>query len=98
MEEKKLTGYPSIDKKHIKNAKRVRAALDDIERNHNHSWYKEIMLRNAKNLNGVAIFYRGREITYSEMSDYSCRLASALKKENIGFHDEIIVCMSNLPD
>lgn len=95
---KKLTGYPSIDKKHIKNAKRVREALDDIERNHNHSWYKEIMLRNEKNLNRAAIFYRGREITYAEMNDYSGRLASALKKESIGFRDEIIVCMSNLPE
>ena len=57
---------PSQQKRHIKRKRRVKRALEDLQRNHNHSWYDEIMLRNKENMDKLAIFYRGKGISYQE--------------------------------
>lgn len=41
--------------------------LEEIEKNHNHSWYKELYFRNKNNLDDVALIYRNNKITYKKM-------------------------------
>lgn len=89
---------PSQEKRFVKNPKKVKAALSDLQKNHNHSWYHEIMKRNKDNMNGIAIFYRDTEITYAEMKKVSLDVAKSLKKMGIIKGSEIIVCMPNIPE
>ena len=50
-----------------KKRKQAQKVLLDLKKNHNWSWIKEINERNKNNLNDVALFYRGTEITYNEL-------------------------------
>lgn len=89
---------PSQQKRHVKNKRKVNKALEDLQRNHNHSWYKEIMLRNKDNMDNFAIFYRGNEISYRKMQEISIKYAKALKAMGISKGEEIIACMANIPE
>lgn len=74
------------------------AALKNIEKNHNHSWYQELLNRNKDNMNETALFYRGRKITFQEMFDNSDKLAKSLYSEGIRKGDEIPACLANTPE
>ena len=50
-----------------KKRKQVLEIMDDINQNHNTSWYRELRNRAEKDFDAVAIFYRGRYITFREM-------------------------------
>lgn len=90
--------YPSMDKRWVKNPRKVKTILDDLQKNHNHSWYQEIMKRNKHNLDGLAIFYRGNEITYRQMLEHAEALARALKRNGFTKGDEIVACLPNIPE
>lgn len=49
-------------------------------------------------MSGTAVFYRGTEITYSQLNGYSLSAAKALKNMNAAKGSEIIVCMPNIPE
>lgn len=91
---------PSIKKNHIKNPKRVTKALRDLDINHNWSWYEEIYDRWLKQnkFDSEAIFYRGNSITAKEMFAKADDLAKSLDKIGIKKGDEILACMSNVPE
>lgn len=89
---------PSQQKRHIKRKRRVKRALEDLQRNHNHSWYDEIMLRNKENMDKLAIFYRGKGISYQEMKAFSIEYAKSLKAMGISKGEEIVACMANIPE
>lgn len=89
---------PSQQRRHVKNKRKVNRALEDLQQNHNHSWYKEIMLRNKDNMDNTAIFYRGNEISYREMQEISIKFARSLKAMGISKGNEIIACMANIPE
>ena len=76
----------------------LKKVLDDIERNHNHSWYEEIYQRNKQTLSDVALLYRGTKITYDEMFERMRKYARSLKELGINSTNEIPVCMSNTPE
>ena len=81
--------------KSLANADKV---IKDLKETRNWSWYKELEYRNSDNLDSVALFYRGNEITYREMFDKMQQYAKSLKAAGIKKGDEIPVCMSNSPE
>ena len=81
-----------------KNDTFIQRVLDDLEQNHNHSWYEELYIRNKETLDDVALFYRGTEVSYGEMFDKMYQYAKALKIQSIKKGTEIPICMSNTPE
>ncbi len=88
----------NIARKKAKNDKFINDVLNDLQQNHNHSWYDELYLRNKDSLNDIALFYRGTEITYGEMFDKMMDYAKSLRSMGIGEESEIPICMSNTPE
>lgn len=86
------------DYKKNKKKRFIDSVLDDLQRNHNHSWYEELYLRNKDNLNDIALFYRGTEVTYGEMFEKMQEYAKSLKSLGIEKKNEIPICMSNTPE
>ncbi len=73
-------------------------AIEDINKNHNHAWDKEIELRNIDNLAKEALFYRGNVITYKEMFSKRNLVAASLLELGLKKGDIIPLCMSNTPE
>ncbi len=86
------------DSRKLKKDKFINSVLDDLEKNHNHSWYDELYNRNKNNLDDVALFYRGTEVTYGEMFEKMREYAKSLKSLDIEKGNEIPICMSNTPE
>ena len=72
--------------------------LEDLQQNHNHTWYEELYLRNRNWLDDTALFYRGSNISYGTMFDTMQRYAKALRAYGLQEGDEIPVCMANIPE
>ena len=72
--------------------------IKDLKLNRNWSWYKELKFRNVKNLDKVALYYRGYTYTYREMFQKMDEYANALNQYGIKKGDEIPICMSNTPE
>lgn len=92
--EKKLTGYPSIDKPWLKyySEEAINAPLPEG------TMYEYIYNRNLDNFGRVAMNYYGKNIIYGEMFQQISRMAGAL--EGVGIHegDVVTVAMINAPD
>lgn len=82
----------------MKKSLKVKNALLDLEKNHNHSLYDEIKLRSIDIPNKVAILYRGKKITYKEMFENVEKYVKSMTKLGIKENDEIPVCMANCPE
>ncbi len=101
---KLLTKEGQILKKNIEERKKekkdkwIEGVLEDLQKNHNHSWYDELFLRNKNNLDDKALFYRGNEITYREMFEKMQEYAKSLKTLGIKEESEIPICISNTPE
>lgn len=93
-----MNTLPSQRKKHIRNTGKINRALEDLQQNHNHSWYDEVMDRNKENMNMPAISYRGNEVTYKKMKENSIDYIKSLKAMGISKGREIIACMANIPE
>ena len=83
--------YPSSRIVRTKKGRKAIAALIDLEKNHNHSWYEEIALRARKHPGKTALFYRGTEISYRDMLIKADNLAKYLADKGIVAGDEIPV-------
>lgn len=81
-----------------KNSSKYNSAIEDINKNHNHAWDKEIELRNIDNLKKEALFYRGNVITYKEMFSKRNLVAASLLELGVKKGDTIPLCMSNTPE
>ena len=71
---------------------------DDINKNRNHCWLKEIYERHKDELDREILYYFGKNITYKELFDESIALAKALKANGIGKGDEFVVCIDRIPE
>lgn len=80
------------------NSSKAKAIIEAFERDHDHSWYEEIYLRNKNTLNDTAIFYRGNCISYKSMFDQMRSLAAAMQSVGVKKGTEIPVCLSNSPE
>lgn len=87
-------------KRIIKTKKGLKAikALIDIKNNYDISWYQYLKDRNLKNMNDVALFYRGTKITFQEMFDKADELIKSMAKIGLHIGDEIGVCVTNSPE
>ena len=86
------------ERKKEKNDKFIKSVLEDLEQNHNHSWYEEIYNRNKDTLDDIALFYRGTEISYKEMFEHMKEYAKSLRQLGVEKGIEIPICMSNTPE
>lgn len=81
-----------------KSSSKYNSAIEDINKNHNHAWDREIELRNIDNLKKEALFYRGNVITYKEMFSKRNLVAASLLELGLKKGDTIPLCMSNTPE
>lgn len=86
------------ERKKEKNKKFIEGVLEELEQNHNHSWYEELYLRNKDTLDDIALFYRGTEVTYGEMFEKMRQYAKSLKIQGVEKGIEIPICMDNTPE
>lgn len=94
-----FSSFPSFQRRHVKDKKRLEEVYADLEENHNHSWITEVFRRNLrKNDNRAALFYRGTTVTYQEMFDKVKEVAKALRAQGIGPGDRVAMCVSNCPE
>lgn len=71
---------------------------ESILRDHNHSWYEDIYLRNKDTKEKNALFYRGTYVTYGEFFCLVEAYAKALKQYGVSKGDEFIACVRQTPD
>ena len=76
----------------------AKRALDDLEKNHDTSWFMEIYKRNINNLDSVALLYRGNKISYKEMFNKAYDYAKSLKQMGFNENSCIPICMPNIPE
>ena len=92
--EKKLTGYPSIDKPWLKyySEEAINAPLPEC------TIYEYVWQHNKEHLDEVALEYFGCKITYKKMFDHVESCAKAFKKLGIARGDSIGLCTSGVPE
>ena len=80
--------------------KKSKKVLDSIEQNNNNSWALFMYERNVStnSMNKVAIKYRGKKITYSDMYSKVFEYCKALKAAGVKKGDQVPVCISNIPE
>ncbi len=89
----------SLLKKHVKSQKKVQEIIQDIEKNHNWSWYREMFDRNKDNLDLLALTYRrDTKITYQEMFNRATEMAKSLRTMGIKKGMNIPMCAANTPE
>ena len=93
-EEKKLTGYPSIDKPWLKyySEEAINAPLPEC------TMYEYIKNKNGDNSDRIAINYYGNNISYHKFFKQIETVASALENIGIKENDIVTVCMINSPE
>lgn len=90
--EKKLTGYPSIDKPWLKYYEQERKEF------HHTSLYDYLKESNKDNFHLYAMRYLGRKFTYLQMFEHIQRLSSVFTQEGIKEKDKVVVLALNTPD
>lgn len=94
MENRKSTGYPSIDKPWLKyySQEAIEIPLPNC------TMYEFIFRNNEDNFNRIAVNYYGTTVTYGQMFQEISYLAGTLEKEGIKEGDIVTVCMINSPE
>jgi long-chain acyl-CoA synthetase len=94
MEEKKLTGYPSIDKPWLKyySEEAINTPLPEC------TAYELINRGNAGHPDDIALIYFDRKITYKQLFDEIERAAKAFAVFGVTQGDIVILCMVNMPE
>lgn len=77
---------------------KTRQILKEIDEKRNHSWIKEIWIRNKNGLDNTAIIYRGQKFTYKEFFMMSYKYAKSLKARGMQKGQEFICCIENTPE
>ncbi len=78
--------------------RKLKSILLNIEQEHNHSWYCEMIKRSGEVSNMPALFYRGSKITFQEMMETADKVAGSLKCAGVKPGSEVAVCMANVPE
>ncbi len=94
MNTKELTGYPSIDKPWLKyySEEAINAPLPEG------SLYEYMISQNRNNMDGIALNYFGKKITYSEFDGRINDCAKALTKCGVKQGDVVSLCMLTMPE
>lgn len=93
-DEKKLTGYPSIDKPWLKyyNEEAISEPLPEC------SIYEYIWENNKDHLDDVALVFCDRDITYRDLFENIEHIAQVLLTNGISKSDIVTVCIPNTPE
>ena len=93
MEEKKMTGYPSIDKPWLKyyTKEAINAPLPEC------TMYEYVWNNNKDHLQDVAIVYFGRKITYKELFKHIDQTAVAFSKLGVKRGDIVTIQSLSVP-
>ncbi len=96
MEEKKLTGYPSIDKPWLKyyGEEAVKYVSDKIDQ----SAYQYMVESNKQRMHYVSIEYFGVKVTYKKLYQEIKKVAKALRSKGISKGDFVTLCLPNIPE
>lgn len=93
-EEKKLTGYPSIDKPWLKYYTKKAPAIPSPDM----SMYAFLRENNKSNLEYTAMNYYGRKISFRVLLEKIDDVASALLSLDINKGDIVSLCALNIPE
>lgn len=93
-EEKKLTGYPSMDKPWLKyySEEAINAKLPEC------TIYEYLWENNKDHLNDIAIVYIGRKISYRDLFNNIDRVAKAFSGAGIGEGDFVTIIAPSIPE
>ncbi len=72
--------------------------MQSILKDHNHSWYEDIYMRNKDRKDAVAMLYRGSKYTYGDFFEMVIAYAKALKSYGIEKGTEFVACLEQTPD
>lgn len=94
MEEKKLTGYPSIDKPWLKyySEEAINAKLPEC------SLYEYLWENNKDYLNNTALNYYDRKITYGQLFEGIEKVAKAFSAMGVREGEIVAICSVNTPE
>lgn len=94
MEEKKLTGYPSIDKPWLKyySEEAINASLPEC------TMYELLWQNNKDHLDDIALNYYGRKFTYGQLFDGIEKAAKAFSALGVKEGEIVVVCTVNTPE
>lgn len=94
MGEKKLTGYPSIDKPWLKyySKEAIKAPLPEC------TMYELLWQNNKDHLDEIAINYYGRKFTYAQLFDGIEKAAKAFSALGVRKGEIVVVCTVNTPE
>lgn len=94
MEEKKLTGYPSVDKPWLKyySQKSIETPLPEG------SMYRYMTANNAERQNETALVYLGRKITHRQFQQHIDQCACALAAMGVKAGDRVSLCLLAMPE
>lgn len=92
--EKKLTGFPSIDKPWLKyyNEKTIDSKTPNC------SVYQNIYKNNIENLSDIALLFFGKKITYKQLFIEVDRAAKAFIANDIECGENVVLCMPAIPE
>ena len=76
----------------------TKEVMEDIEKNRNHSITEEIRKSNINNLDRIALYYRGRNITYRQMLDEVPKYEKSFRELGVTKGMKIPICISNSPE
>ncbi len=94
MEQKKLTGYPSIDKPWLKyySEEAINASLPEC------TIYEYLWENNKDHLDDVALIYFGRKISYGELFKFIDKCEKSLYGIGVKPKDIVTVALPNIPE
>ena len=94
MNEKELTGYPSIDKPWLKyySEEAINTPLPEC------TIYEYLLENNKDHLDDIAIIYFNRKIKYKQLFDAIDRAASVFSSFGVAKGDIVMICTLNTPE
>ncbi len=92
--EKRLTGYPSIDKPHLKFYRKI--PIRDIKTEQ--TIYDLVFESNKDHMSDIAVGYLGTEMSFQQLKSKVDTAAAAFYKHGIRENDTVLVGVSNSPE
>lgn len=94
MEEKKLTGYPSVDKPWLKyySEEAIRAPIPDC------TVYEYLWESNKDNFDDIALIYFGRKISYKTLFMKIDMVENALRTSGVKYGDIVTISLPSTPE
>ena len=72
--------------------------MKSILKDHNHSWFEDVYMRNKDRSNCIALTYRGSKYTYGDFFNMVKAYTKALKSYGIEKGTEFVACLEQTPD